>query len=33
MPLRGTIDASNYKQFIFPLPVYKRLSDVFDEEM
>ena len=30
--LRGTIDAGEYKQFIFPLLFYKRLSDVFDEE-
>ena len=30
--LRGTIDAGDYKQFIFPLLFYKRLSDVFDEE-
>jgi type I restriction enzyme M protein len=31
--LRGTIDAGDYKQFIFPLLFYKRLCDVFDEEM
>jgi len=31
--LRGTIDAGDYKQFIFPLPFYKRLCDVYDEEM
>jgi type I restriction-modification system DNA methylase subunit len=30
--LRGTIDAWDYKQFIFPLLFYKRLCDVFDEE-
>jgi type I restriction enzyme M protein len=30
--LRGTIDAADYKQFIFPLLFYKRLCDVFDEE-
>ena len=30
--LRGTIDAGEYKQFIFPLLFYKRLCDVFDEE-
>ena len=30
--LRGTIDAGDYKQFIFPLLFYKRLGDVFDEE-
>ncbi|HEX2949868.1 MAG TPA: class I SAM-dependent DNA methyltransferase [Armatimonadota bacterium] len=31
--LRGYIDAGDYKQFIFPLLFYKRLCDVFDEEM
>ena len=30
--LRGTIDAGDYKQFIFPLLFFKRLCDVFDEE-
>ncbi len=30
--LRGTIDASDYKQYIFPLLFFKRLSDVYDEE-
>jgi type I restriction enzyme M protein len=30
--LRGTIDAGDYKQFIFPLLFYKRLCDVYDEE-
>jgi len=30
--LRGTIDAGDYKQFIFPLLFFKRLSDVYDEE-
>jgi type I restriction enzyme M protein len=30
--LRGTIDAGDYKQFIFPLLFYKRLNDVYDEE-
>ena len=30
--LRGTIDAGDYKQFIFPLLFYKRVCDVFDEE-
>src|SRR5205085_8152855 len=30
--LRGVIDAGDYKQFIFPLLFFKRLSDVFDEE-
>lgn len=31
--LRGTIDAGDYKQFIFPLIFYKRLCDVFNEEI
>lgn len=31
--LRGHIDAGDYKQFIFPLLFYKRLCDVYDEEM
>jgi type I restriction enzyme M protein len=31
--LRGTIDVGDYKQFIFPLLFYKRLCDVFDEEV
>ena len=31
--LRGHIDAGDYKQFIFPLLFYKRLCDVFDEEV
>ena len=30
--LRGTIDAGDYKQFIFPLLFFKRLCDVYDEE-
>jgi type I restriction-modification system DNA methylase subunit len=30
--LRGTIDAGDYKQFIFPLLFYRRLCNVFDEE-
>lgn len=30
--LRGTLDAGDYKQFIFPLLFFKRLCDVFDEE-
>jgi type I restriction enzyme M protein len=30
--LRGHIDASDYKQFIFPLLFFKRLCDVYDEE-
>ena len=31
--LRGQIDASDYKQYIFPLLFYKRLSDVYEEEL
>ena len=31
--LRGTIDAGDYKQFIFPILFFKRLCDVFDEEL
>ncbi|EPO6136233.1 type I restriction-modification system subunit M, partial [Escherichia coli] len=30
--LRGLIDAGDYKQFIFPLLFFKRVSDVWDEE-
>jgi type I restriction enzyme M protein len=30
--LRGYIDPSDYKQFIFPLLYFKRVCDVFDEE-
>ena len=30
--LRGLVDAGDYKQFIFPLLFYKRLSDVWEEE-
>jgi type I restriction enzyme M protein len=30
--LRGVIDAGDYKQFIFPLLFFKRISDVYDEE-
>ena len=30
--LRTKIDAGAYKQYIFPLLFFKRLSDVFDEE-
>lgn len=30
--LRGLIDASDYKQYIFPLLFFKRLSDVWEEE-
>ena len=30
--LRGLIDAGDYKQYIFPLMFYKRLSDLWDED-
>lgn len=30
--LRGQIDASDYKQYIFPLLFFKRLSDVYEDE-
>lgn len=30
--LRGVIDAGDYKQYIFPLLFFKRVSDVYDEE-
>jgi type I restriction enzyme M protein len=30
--LRGLVDAGDYKQYIFPLLFYKRLSDVWDTE-
>ncbi len=30
--LRGQIDAADYKQYIFPLLFYKRLSDVYNDE-
>ncbi|MGI8502536.1 MAG: type I restriction-modification system subunit M [Hassallia sp.] len=30
--LRGLVDAGDYKQFVFPLLFYKRLSDVGDED-
>ena len=30
--LRGLIDAGDYKQWVFPLLFFKRLSDVWDEE-
>lgn len=30
--LRGTIDAGDYKQYIFPLLFFKRVCDVYDEE-
>ena len=30
--LKGPVDASDYKVYIFPLLFFKRLSDVYDEE-
>lgn len=30
--MRGHIDAGDYKQYIFPLLFFKRISDVYDEE-
>ncbi len=30
--MRGLVDAGDYKQYIFPLLFFKRLSDVWDEE-
>ena len=30
--LRGMIDAADFKQYIFPLLFFKRISDVWDEE-
>jgi len=30
--LRGLVDAGDYKQYIFPLVFFKRLSDVWDED-
>ena len=31
--LRGYIDAGDYKQFILPLLFFKRLCDMYDEEI
>lgn len=30
--LRGLVDAGDYKQFVFPLLFFKRLSDIWDED-
>ena len=30
--MRGLVDAGDYKQYVFPLLFFKRLSDVWDEE-
>ncbi|MEI8021646.1 MAG: type I restriction-modification system subunit M N-terminal domain-containing protein, partial [Schlesneria sp.] len=31
--LRGPVDAADFKTYIFPLLFFKRISDVFDEEV
>ncbi len=31
--LRGPVDASDFKSYIFPLLFFKRISDVYDEEL
>ncbi len=30
--LRGTVDAADFKSYVFPLLFFKRISDVYDEE-
>src|SRR6476659_5635953 len=30
--LRGPVDASDFKTYVFPLLFFKRISDVYDEE-
>lgn len=30
--LKGPVDASDFKVYIFPMLFFKRLSDVYDEE-
>src|ERR1700680_2221701 len=30
--LRGSVDAADFKTYVFPLLFFKRISDVFDEE-
>jgi type I restriction enzyme M protein len=30
--LRGTVDAADFKTYVFPLLFFKRISDVHDEE-
>ena len=31
--LRGPVDAADFKTYIFPLLFFKRVSDVYDEEL
>jgi len=31
--LKGPVDASDFKVYIFPLLFFKRISDVYDEEI
>lgn len=31
--LRGPVDAADFKTYIFPLLFFKRVSDVYDEEV
>lgn len=31
--LRGPVDAADFKTYIFPLLFYKRISDVYEEEL
>src|SRR5206468_10969853 len=31
--LRGPVDAADFKTYIFPMLFFKRISDVFDEEL
>ena len=31
--LRGPVDAADFKTYIFPLLFFKRISDVYDEEI
>ena len=31
--LRGPVDAADFKTYIFPMLFFKRISDVYDEEV
>ena len=31
--LRGPVDAADFKTYVFPLLFFKRISDVYDEEV